>query len=537
MRAHKKQRYGLFINLVLIAAVLGIINFIATDYFIRFDLTENQSYSVTKATKNILRGLDDIVSIKVYCSKKLPPQLEHIAREIKDAVQEYKAYARGNLQIEWIDPAEDKETEEKVRGLGIPQLQANIIEKDKQQVVNIYLGIGIFHSDRKEIIPAVREVSNLEYELSSAIFKVKTGQLKKIYFLTGHNERDINKEYSTLRRALEKNYEVATVDTSKDTPIPQDVDTLIVASPNELSERDKYEIDQFLMKDKNIFFLIDTVNVTPEVFMPMVRKHNLEDMLEHYGVKIKKNLVLDGRSHSVVQFSQQFFTFATNYPLWPKVVRENMARDNSIVNRLETVAFPWVGSVEIIKDRVTGMEAIELLKTTPQSWTQEDNYNIDYQRLAGPQTGEFKQHTLAALVRGKFKSFFAEKPIPPPKSTLDTTSSVEVNKERQTIKECSKGGTILVVGDSDFITDNLLGGREGNLSFILNACDWATLGGDLIGIRAKETAFKPLKEISPPSRLFCKIVNIGLVPCLFIIYGLLRYLWRQREKKVVEEIV
>jgi gliding-associated putative ABC transporter substrate-binding component GldG len=537
MQVQRKQRYGLLINLVLIVAVLGIINFIAIDYFIRFDLTEHKTYSVTRPTQTLLRGLDDIVSIKIYCSKKLPTQIDRIAREIKDTLQEYNAYAKGKLQIEWIDPAENKEDEEKARRLGIPQLQANIIEKDKQEVVNIYLGIGIFYADRKEIIPAVREISNLEYDLTSAILKVKAGTRKKIYFLTGHNERDIYKEYNTLRKNLEENYEVSTFDTTSGLSIPEEADTLIVAGPGELSERDKYEIDQFLMKDKNIFFLIDSVNVPAEVFMAMAKQHRLEDLLEHYGIKIKKNLVLDGQSHSMVSFQvQQGFTFTTNYPLWPKIVRQHMDPQSPIVNRLETVAFPWVSSVEIIKDRLTGMEVIELLKTTPFGWTQEDNYNIDYQRLGLSRPAELKQLTLATVVRGKFKSFFAEKPIPTPKSTKETTSA-EPDKGRQTIKECSRGGTILVVGDSDFVSDNLLAGREGNLSFILNACDWATLGNELIGIRAKKTALKPLQETSPSSKLFYKIINIGLIPCLFIMYGFLRYFWRQREKKLVEEIV
>ncbi len=534
MRGQTKQRYSIFINLLIILAIMAIVNFLAADYFIRFDLTENKTYSVTRSTKKILRRLDDLVSIKVYCSKKLPPQLEQLAREIRDTLEEYEAYARGNLQIEWIDPAEDEEEKAKVRRLGIPQLTANIIEKDKHQVINIYLGIGIFYADRKEIIPAIQSVSNLEYELTSAILKVMTGQLRKIYFLSGHNEHDINNDYSTLRSALSNNYEVSTIDTSKGQQVPEDVDTLMVAGPTELAERDKYEVDQFLMKGKNVFFLIDSIHINQQVSMPIPRKHKLDDMLTHYGIKLKPDLVVDARSHSRIRMGSQFMTFITNYPLWPLVVHQNMAPEQPITNRLQTVAFPWTSSIEIMQDRIPGMKIVELLKTTEHSWTQQEgSFNIDPQRLPRPQPSELKQHLLAAIIRGKFKSFYADKPIPPPKGDQGT-APIEAEPDRQTIKECINPGTILVIGDSDFIANDMLSGREGNVSFILNAFDWATMGGDLIGIRAKQVPSRPLKETSTGTKLLCKVLNIGLVPCLFILYGLLRFFLRQRDKKLVD---
>ncbi|MBI4834667.1 MAG: Gldg family protein [Planctomycetes bacterium] len=539
MQGYKKRRYGILINLVIILGIMGIVNFISADYFWRWDLTENKSYSVTSSTRNVLKRLDDIVSIKVYCSKKLPTQLEQVAGEIRDTLNEYQAYAGSKLQVEWIDPAENKDEEQKVQRLGIPQLQASIIEQDKRELVNIYMGIGIFYADRKEILPAVTSVANLEYDLTSSILKVLKGKLKKLCFLTGHGEHTISSDYSTVKQSLEKNYEITTVDTSDGTKIPDDVETLIIAGPNELSDRDKYEIDQFLMQGKNVFFLIDSVNVSTEVFMALPKSHKLNDLLENYGVRLNNNLVLDWGANSIVTFGSQYVQFSTNYPPWPKVVHDHMAPNNPIVSRLETVAFPWISSIEINKDRIPDMEVTELLKTTPKSTEQKDNFNIDAQRLPRPNMADLKQYLLAAIIRGKFKSFFSDKPIPAPKPASDKTPlPAEADKNRQTVKECANPATIMVIGDSDFISNQLLsGGREGNLPFILNAVDWATMGGDLIGIRAKDTELKPLKETSPATKLLCKVLNIGLVPFLFILYGLVRLLLRHREKKAVEEVI
>jgi len=535
MQGHKKRRYGTLINVGLIAGILMVVNFLSCDYFGRLDLTEGKSYSVTSSTKNVLRGLDDIISVKAYCSKKLPTQLEPLSRELKDTLQEYQAYSHGKLQVEWIDPADDKETEEKVRRLGIPQLQANIIEQDKQEVVNIYLGLGIFYADRKEIIPAIRDMSNFEYDLTSSILKVISGKLKKIGFLSGHNEHDISKDYTSLRSALEKNYAVMPIETRAGVPIPDDVDTLVVAGPTDITERDKYEIDQFLMKGKNVFFFVDSVNIPTESLQVSMKSHQLDNLLEHYGVRVKKDIVFDMRYNSMVQFSSEFSMFAMNYPPWPKVIQKYMAPNHPVVNRIDTVAFPWTSSVEIIKERTIGMEAAELLKTSEFAWAQENNFNIDYRGVPSPPRSQLKQYVLGAVVRGKFTSFFAEKPVPAPKPS-DGSAPAPADRERQTVKECVKPGTIIVTGDSDFISNQFLSGREGNMAFIMNAFDWTTLGSELIGIRAKEARLRQIKETSTGTKLIVKVLNIGLVPFLFVIYGLLRFFLKQRDRRLVDEL-
>ncbi len=539
MQGHKKRRYGILINVGLIAGILIVVNFLSCDYFSRLDLTEGKSYSVTSSTKNVLKKLDDIISVKVYCSKKMPTHIEPLTQELKDTLQEYQAYSHGKLQVEWIDPADDKETEEKVRRLGIHQAMATSIEKDKQESVRIYLGLGIFYADRKEIIPVIQDMSNFEYDLTSSILKVMSGKLKKIAFLTGHNEHDISKDYSILNSALGKSYDVTTIDTRTGNPIPDDVDTLVVAGPTEITERDKYEIDQFLMKGKNVFFFVDSMDIPTETLQANIKNHQLDNLLGHYGVRVKKDIVLDMGSRVMVPFSTNFGTFVTNYSPWPKVVHQYMASNLPIVSRIETVAFPWPSSIEIIKEATSGMETVELLKTTEYAWVQEGNFNLDPQGIPSPPRSQLKQYTLAAIIRGKFRSFFADRPIPAPKAT-DNSNPVPADKDRQTIKECVKPGTILVTGDSDFIANKIneiLSRREGdNMSFIMNAFDWATLGNDLIGIRAKEICPRLIGETSSATKLFVKVLNIGLVPLLFIIYGLLRFFLKQRDRKLVDEL-
>ena len=88
----KKIRYGTnyIILIVILAAILGVINLLSYRHFLRADLTDNKQYTISASTKKVLAGLDDIVNIKVYFSKKLPPYLTTLTDQVTDLLDEYR---------------------------------------------------------------------------------------------------------------------------------------------------------------------------------------------------------------------------------------------------------------------------------------------------------------------------------------------------------------------------------------------------------------------------------------------------------------
>ena len=129
-------------------------------------------------------------------------------------------------------------------------MQINVIEKDKAEIANVYMGIAILYADKKEVLPVVQTTANLEYDLTSAILKVTSKEIKTLGFLTGHDELDVfGQAFGPLRQELSKQYDVRKVPIEADKAIDADVATLVVAGPKkELTEREKYEIDQFIMR-------------------------------------------------------------------------------------------------------------------------------------------------------------------------------------------------------------------------------------------------------------------------------------------------
>ena len=107
----------------------------------------------------------------MYVSKptEAPDQVKLIKDEVKDMLDEYDAFASGNLQIEFINPTEDDDLKQKLRMKGIPEIQVQVREKDKIEVRNAYMGLAVVYGDKRS--HPCHTNHYLEYDLTSAILK------------------------------------------------------------------------------------------------------------------------------------------------------------------------------------------------------------------------------------------------------------------------------------------------------------------------------------------------------------------------------
>ena len=516
--------------------ILVVVNFLSCQYFMRGDLTENKIYTLSKSTKDILEGLDDIVRIEAYFSKK-PSRVAQIRADVKDKLDEYLAFSKGNLQIDFIDPGDDETLKQKLRLMGIPELQVNVREKDKLEVANVYMGIAVHYVNEKEVLPFVQETFNLEYDLSSAILKVTREETKTLGFLAGHGEFDIdNQRFQELRGELSKQYDVSKVEVKDGEPIDAKVVTLVIAGPQQpLTEREKYEIDQFIMRGGRTVFLIDPIRLQPGSLQAAPLATGLNDLLEHYGVKLGNNLLLD-RYHDSATFDRGFMRVTQPYPYFVKAMKKNLSSENTITSQLESLVLPWPSSLELTLkgseqtegEGVAKVQGTVLATTSEFGWTAQAPYNLDPNSVLRPPSGQQKVHTLAVALSGTFKSFYAGKDIPVVER-VETEEQVSEAEERTTKTE-SAPTQIIVVGTSQFLTQLR---RDGQI-FFQNTVDLLTLGDELIGIRSQTVTDRPLKETSDSERFLLKFLVIGGIPILVSIIGITRYFLRRRAKQLVE---
>ncbi|MCD6353342.1 MAG: GldG family protein [Proteobacteria bacterium] len=512
-----------FILILIILGFLVLINFLSTRHFSRIDLTENKVYTLSAASKKVASNLDDIVTIRCYFSKKLPPYLINLKQKANDMLDEYKAYAKGNIQINFLDPAENPELENKMRFIGIPQVQMNILEKDQATSTNVYMGIAISYEDKQEVVPFIKDTNNLEYDLTSSILKVTRKEKKTVGFLSSHDGDDILKKYQAVHAALKRQYAVEEVDISEGKPVPAHVDLMIVAGPDRLPERDKYEIDQYIIRGGKVIFLIDIITISGGTIQATYRETNLIDLLEHYGVKVTKNLVLD-RINAQITFQTGYTIIRAAYPFYPKIIKEGFDPDHPIVNQLESMIFPWVSALEVLKDTHEDIRFKVLVQSSQYSWLQKGMYNLNPQQQFMPIKEDIKPYPLAVLASGRFKSFYADKEIPPAKK-----SEGKAAETPETLSESAEENQILVVSNSRFVESNFAN-QAGNIEFLLNAVDWFTWGKDLIGIRSRRITDRPFPILSERHKKAIKFANILAVPILVAILGFIRFYIKKKKK-------
>ncbi len=535
---HLKYGGNATIFVLLLFGILVLFNFLSTRRFIRADLTEDKRYTISDATKNVLSSLDDIVTITAYFSTE-PAEVAQIRRSVRDVLDEYQAFSQ-KLQIDFVNPVDfDAGKKQELRFKGIPEVQMNVIREDKAEIANVYLGIGIGYSGKEEVLAVVQSTANLEYELTSTILKVTTKEAKTVGFLKGHNEFDIYAQTSQrLLERLDKNakgqYNLTTVELQGGESVPNTVSTLIIAGPKQVVEaREKYEIDQFIMRGGKAIFLIDSMQLQPGSLQGTPLSTGLNELLEHYGVKLGNNVLIDRRFHDSARFQRGFMTVIQPYPYFVKIIKDNFSQESTVTNQLEGLTLPWTSSLEVATPE--GVTGTVLAKTSEFSQSIQGFYNLE-PNLTIPE-GELQAYPVAVALEGKFGSFYADKEIPPVKTGTDDTDKAP--GEKTALSEDAAASTpltesqptqIVVLGTAKSLTQM----RPDGIDFFLNTVDWMTLGDALIGIRSQTITERPLREISEIEKNFIKYLCIAGVPLLVVIFGLLRYLLKRRAKRLVE---
>ena len=524
---------------IVLFVILVIINGLSKKAFKRLDLTESKRYTISKSTKKLLGQLDDIVRVEAYFSEA-PDQVKLIKDEVKDMLDEYDAFASGNLQIEFINPTEDDDLKQKLRMKGIPEIQVQVREKDKIEVRNAYMGLAVVYGDKQEVIPVIQKTTTLEYDLTSAILKTTRKEAKTVGFLEGHDEVDIyGQGFENLRRELGKQYTLRKIDVSQGSSIEGDVSTLIVAGPQSpLQANEKYEIDQFLMNGGKIVFLVDAVKMAPGSIQASPLSTGLTDLLSHYGIQLGNNLVQD-ISHDNLTYSQGgFMTITRPYPFFIKVLKsyqystgstsEGFPADSVATSGLDSLVLPWSTSLSVVAKE--GISTTIMAKTSNQAWTAQAPYNLDPTRMFTPPSSVKNSYPVAVLLAGEFTSFYAGKEIPSASNEDGEEDTENKNKDRKTVEK-SPPTQIVVVGTSQFLRQP----RVDGLTFFQNSIDYITLGSSLIGIRSKQISDRSFKtDPSTFARLTIKVLCIGAIPLLVALFGLFRFFSRMRAKRMVE---
>jgi len=524
------------LGILLIAAILVLFNLIANTRFIRLDLTDGKVFSLSKASKQVVANLDEPLTIKVFASRNLSPQLNDVKRFLNDLLSGYSAYGKGNFRYEFIDPGSDDALEKEAAEYRIPPFQENVWNKDKLELKKVYLGMVMLYGDRQESIPRLQGGTGLEYNITSMIKRLTSQQDLTIGFLTGHGEPDIFQQaqgrapgmddasISQAVSILQGNYKTTTVDLSVEAQVPANVSALLIVGPSErIPDDHKLKIDQYVMRGGPVGWFYSPVTTNLQQGMASDLRLGLDDMTTSYGFRINNNLIADANSSLInIQQRQGFFTIQNtiNYPFFPNIV--TFAEDRIIVDNLETLNLFFPSSIDTTHDDAAGVRLTPLIFSGPQSMVQSGRYSINATQQFARGMFDRANLVLAAQLEGPFKSAFAGKELPA------DTSGAPIELAEPLIERAPDGSRMFVVGDGNFLQDSYLSNMQ-NVYLLLNAVDWLVGDTDLIRLRTREITMRPLKDISDNQKAVWKYFNWFGPPALTILLGVV--LWQVRRNR------
>jgi gliding-associated putative ABC transporter substrate-binding component GldG len=520
----KKLNSASILSIVFLLGILILLNAIGIRYFLRADLTSSRMYSLSKASKDVASGLEDRITIKAYFSPNLPAPMNTIGPYLRDMLEDYRAFSKGRLQYEFVNPGDEEKLASEAESFGIPPRQVQSIAKDKMEVKKVYMGITFLYRDKKETIPVIDRIDNLEYEITSIIRRLTAKTNPYLGIASAGTER----QQATMQRlyeALGRNYLVQPV--SLDAPIDPGNKAILVLAPRQpLSETQLYHLDQYIMNGGKVGIFANSYQLFEQgQSMGIPLTHNLNRILNNYGIGLNGDMVMDVRCNAIqVPQQQGFIRFMQTFqiPFMPIITTFN--KSNVITRDLQQVFMFFPSSVDTTLAKDKGYKIEGLLYTSDFSGRQSGQM-VNIVPLNAMQKTDFlqKRIPLGAIVSGKFTSAFAQSGPP-----ADSTGAAPVDF----IRECDKENRIMVVGDGNMALDEFVQDPRQTL-FVQNAADWLVQAEDLITIRSKDIPLRPLKNVGDLGRNIVKWANFALPTILMIILGISLWQTRNVRKKAV----
>jgi ABC-type uncharacterized transport system involved in gliding motility auxiliary subunit len=413
------------VSLILVIAIVAGLNYVGQRHVKRFDMTEIGRYSLAPQTIQILKKLNKDIEIKAFFSGG-----EHAP--LKELLTEYRIES-AHIRYSFIDPDRQPDIAKQYDVTVYGSFKtANGTELKVGTVV-------ISYGNRREKIEKQSEEVQ-EVDLTNAIIKVKREEIKKVYFVQGHGEKDPASSekdgYSLAKKELEsQSYAVGTVNLAAEGKVPDDAKVLVLAgAKTEPFEQELKLINDFLNSGKGGLLVMADPTPSP----------SFQSFLKEWGVQVDNDLVLDVSGLGRLIGANESIPLVRHY------------ETHKITDRLAMTFFPLTRSIQPAPKIPAGITVETLFKSNPNSWGETDFNNTSF-----------------AFDQGK------DLPAPLP-------LAVAVTKEIQAASDKKPGvkTRIAVTGTSKFAIDAYFA-MQGNGNLFLNMVSWLAQDEDLISIRPK----------------------------------------------------
>ncbi len=494
---------ALVVLIVLFVALMLVVNVLFRGA--RLDLTQNNLYTLSSGTKEILASIDEPVNLYLFYSDKGTqgfPQLRTYAQRVRELLEEMAARAKGKINLEVIDPLPFSEDEDRASGYGLQALPVGTSGE------TVFFGLaGTNSTNGRAVIPFLQpdKESFLEYDVAKLVNELATvkkpviGLVSSLPIGAGFDPQTRQmREPWAVQQQLSQSFEVRELNAGGLTTIDPEIGVLVLVHPKQLSDAAQYAIDQFVLRGGHLLAFVDpdaeldTAGADPEnpqAAMFADRASDLPKLFKAWGIEYDpKNIVLDRARAVAVSVGQG--RAPVRHAGILGLTAADLNHDDVVTANLESINLSSAGHFTLAKD--SGYTLVPLMQSSGDAMV------APAERLRMlPDPGELlsgfapsgERYVLAGRVEGTFKTAFPER-------------SGEGH-----LAEGKAPGQVVIVADTDLLADrlwvqvqNFLGQRlmnafANNGDFALNAVDNLTGSSALISIRGRATSQRPFTTV------------------------------------------
>lgn len=547
---------------VLVSGILVLVYVLGQFLYTTWDATEERRYTLTPATKKLVKSLGDRVYIKVLLDGKFPAGFKRLRESTADVLRQFTQVSK-EIEFEFEDPnrgtieeINERRKDLSKKGIMPTQLRVNEGAVASNQYIYPYalmhygsrsLAINLLQDDipgaNQELI-LNNSIALLEYKIADGIQKLKQFAPDVVGFTTGQGELT-ERQTASIEKELRTSHDVRRVNMDSVIIIPQTVKVLIVAKPVEhFSDAQIFMLDQYLVHGGKVIFLIDPLNVSIDsinnnkYFIPPIYDLGLDPLFFKFGARVNPNLVLDLQCTKIpMVVGMQGNKPQTELFPWYYHVLVSSTSNHPITKGLDRIQLEFPSTVDTIQT-ATPIKKTFLLESSNNSRTQLTPVRISFDILKEePDLALFnKSHLgMAVMLEGPYESMFTNRLSEKQLSTLKQ-AGVEFRDKGDSAK-------MLIVTDGDIIR-NLVSSSSGDIAplgynryenstytgnrdFLLNAVEYMLDDRGVLEARTKDIKLRLLntakaKEESGKWQMINIVGPLGLILVLGIVYQYIR---------------
>ncbi|MBM2829786.1 MAG: hypothetical protein HW411_576 [Gammaproteobacteria bacterium] len=503
---------GLLLVACLFVAGIILVNATLTDW--RLDLTENKLFTLSDGTLNIIRNLEEPITMDFYFSQKALtgfPALTNYGVRVRDMLQEYATHSNGELELNIIDPETFSEDEDQAVASGLQGIAINSAGD------RAYVGlVGTNSTDDEKIIPffqSNREAA-LEYDITKLIYNLANPEKRVIGVITtlpmfGNKEPPQQAPW-TIINAMNEFFEVRDLGVRID-KIDTDVDVLMIVHPKNLQPLTLFAIDQYVLRGGKVMVFVDPIgeadrtppNPESPAAMPDIDSE-LPALLDKWGVEVATDKVAgDINAAMRVQTRGPRGPQEISYPPWLRLAEESFNKEDFASSELNVIHMGTAGIIE--KKADAKITFTPLISTTKQSMKLDRDFLLiqrDPNVILENFKSEEKNQSLAARIQGHVQTAFPDgKPV-------EEKEGEEVKESPDTSDIVKEGDiNVIVVADTDILSDlfwirtqsffgtDLPQPIADNGNFVINSLENLSGSNDLINLRSRGEFTRPFERV------------------------------------------